>query len=177
MAAHGHAVGQPGHPHPEGAQEPGEIDRRGLPLCVRIGGHDDFLNAALCHTGDKLADAKVVRAHMVHGGEHAVEDVVQPVIFPGALHRHHVSGVGHHAHRGGVPPGTGADAAGAVPFGEILAHRAACNGTSCGEDCLSEGVRLLRGQIQHMEGQPLGGFGTDAGEAVEVLHQRLQSRG
>ena len=55
------------------------------------------------------------------GGEDPVEDVVLPPVLPGPLHGDDVLGVGHHAHLAAVPLLTGADGAGPLPLGEVLA--------------------------------------------------------
>ena len=114
---------------------------------------------------------------MIHRGENAVEDVIQPVILTGALHGDDVLGVGHHTDGTAVPAETGTQGARAVTFRQILTDRTACNGLLCLQNGLGEGLGLLFGEVQHVKSQPLGGFGADAGQTVEVLYQGLQGGG
>ena len=123
VAPHRHAVGQAGDLHPKGLEQPGEVHGGGLPLRVGIGGHDDLLDPAGGHPLYQGLDVQVIRPHVVHGGDHPVEHVVEPLVLPGPLHGHHLLRLGHHTDDGGVPLGAGADAAGAVHLPQNLQRR------------------------------------------------------
>ena len=120
---------------------------------------------------------QVVGSHVVHGGDDSVEHVVEPLVLPGALHGYYVLGVGHHADGGGVPPGTGADGAGTLALGQILAHRAAVDGGLGRLDGLRKRCRLVLRHRQHVEGQPLGRLDAHTGQLGKLLHQIFQSGG
>ena len=176
MAAHGDAVGKARHPHAEGLQQSGDVQRRGLALGVGVGGHDNLADAALCHPIQQGLDLKIVRPHVVHGGQHAVEHVVMAVELPAALDSQHVTGVGHHADDRLVPLGVGAHAAQAARR-QVAAHRAQRHAPLGLDNGVGEAFRLLHGQIQHVEGQTLGGFSADARQTGELLHQLFKGRG
>ena len=177
MAAHRDAVGQTGDLHPKGAQQPGKVHGGGLPLRVGIGGHDDLLDPAGGHPLYQGLDVQVIRPHVVHGGDHPVEHVVEPLVLPGPLHGHHVLRVGHHTDDGGVPLGAGEDGAGAVPLRQMLTHRTAVDGGLGGQNGLGKGGGVLLWEGEDVERQPLGGFDADAGQAGELLHQIFQCGG
>ena len=128
------------------------------PSVSGIGGHDDLLDPAGGHPLYQGLDVQVVRPHVVHGGDHPVEHVVEPVVLPGALHGHYVLWVGHHTDDGGVPLGAGADGAGAVPLRQILTHRTAVDG-GLGLDRMAwaKAAASSSGQGEDVERQPLGG--------------------
>ena len=157
MAAHGDAIGQPGHLDLKGLQKPGDIHGGSLPLRVRVGGHDDLGDAALGHAVQQGADVQIVGAHMVHGGQHAVEHVVAAAVLAAALDGDDVTGIGYHADGGVVPFGVGTD--GAQPAGgEVLAGGTKGDAALGVGDGIGEGLGLLGGQAQDVEGQTLGGF-------------------
>ena len=91
-----------------------------------------------------------------------MEHVVEAGVLPGALHGHHVLGVGHHADHRGVPLGILADGAQPLPLGEVLAHGAAVDGGFGADDGVGKGGGLLLRQGEDEEGQPLGGLAADA---------------
>ena len=113
---------------------------------------------------------QVVRPHPVHGGEDPVEDVVLPPVLPGPLHGDDVLGVGHHAHLAAVPLLTGADGAGPLPLGEVLADGTQGDGPFGLQDGLGKGLHLPLRQGEDEEGQPLGGLMPDARQAGKLLH-------
>ena len=106
-----------------------------------------------------------------------MEDVVLSHIFPAALHGYHILGVGHHADGARIPLGAGADGAGAVPLGEVLADGTAVDVGLGVHNGPGEGGGLLFGQGQHIKGQPLGGLDAHARQLGEVLHQIFKGRG
>ena len=99
---------------PKRLEQPGDVQCRGLTLSVRIGGHDDLSDAALGHAVQQGSDVQIVRAYVVHGGQHAVKHMVTAAVLPAALDGDHVPGVGHHADGGVVALLVGADGAQAV---------------------------------------------------------------
>ena len=147
MAAHRDAVGQPGDFDAELSEQPGQVHGGGFPLGVRVGGHNHLFHAAGGHPGDQFGDPQVIRPHVVHRGNYAVENVVQPMVFAGALHGDDVLGVRHHADQGVVPLGAGTEGAGAVPLSEVLADGAAGHRAFGVEDGGGKGLRLLVGQV------------------------------
>ena len=161
----------------KGLQQPGQIHGGGLALGVRVGGHDDLLNAPGGHPLHQGADVQVVRADVVHGGEHPVKNVVQPVVLPAALHGDHVFGIGDHADGGAVPFGAGADGAGAASLGEVLADGTAVDGGFGINDGPGESGGLFFRKGKDVESQALGGFDSDSGQLGEVLDQIFQRGG
>ena len=162
-------VGQAGDLHAEGLKQPGDIQGGGLALGVRVGGHDDLVDAALGHTVQQRLDVQVVGPHVVHGGQYAVEHVIAAAVLPAALDGDDIPGVGHHAYRGVVPLLIGAYRA-QPPSGEILAHRAQGDAALGIGNGVGEGLCLLRGQGQYVKGQPLGGLIAHARQTGELLH-------
>ena len=67
VAAHRDAVGQAGDLHLEGLQEPGEVHGGGLPLGVRVGGHDDLSDAALGHAVQQGSDVQIIIQRLCRG--------------------------------------------------------------------------------------------------------------
>ena len=106
-----------------------------------------------------------------------MEHVVHPLVLPGALHGHHVLGVGHHADDAAVPPGGGADGAGPLPLGQVLAHGAAGDGGLGLEDGVGKGPGRLLRLVQQIEGQALGALAAHAGQLGKLLHQIFQGGG
>ena len=116
---------------------------------------------------------QVVRPYMIHGGQYAVEDVVAAPVLPAPFDGDHVPGVGHHADGGVVPLGVGTDGAQA-PGGQILADGTQRHAALGIGDGVGKGLRLLGGQAQHMERQPLGGLVAHAGQLGKLFHQLFQ---
>ena len=176
MAAHGDAIGQPGHLDLKGLQKPGDIHGGSLPLRVRVGGHDDLLHTALSHPLQQWLDGDVIGTDVVHGTDDAVEHMIFSVKLPAPFHGRYIPGVCYYADHGAVPPVGGAD--GTQPSGsEITAHRAVGDGFLGGDDGIGKGLGLLLRKAQHIKGQPLGAFAADSRQAGELLYQRLQRRG
>ena len=89
---------------------------------------------------------------------------------------YHVSGLGHHTDQARIPLGIHADGA-LLPVRQILTHRAGLHAFLGVHDGLGEFLRLPHGEGQDIKRQPLGGFGTDAGELAELLCQPFQGHG
>ena len=60
LAANRNAVGKPGHLDLHRSQQTGNIHGRRFALRIRIGGHNDFLHAALRHTVQQGLDLQIV---------------------------------------------------------------------------------------------------------------------
>ena len=119
---------------------------------------------------------QIVGAHMVHGGQHAVEHVVAATVLAAALDGDDIPRVGYHADGGVVPLGVGTD--GAQPAGgEILADGTKGDAALGVGDGIGEGLGLLGGQAQDVEGQTLGGFVAHAGQLGKLFHQLFQRCG
>ena len=99
-----------------------------------------------------------------------MEHVVQAVVLPAALHRHHVLGVGHHAQGSSVPLGAGADGAGPLPFSQVLTDGTGVDVGLGVRDSLGEGGGFLLRQRQHIKRQTLGGLDAHPRQLGEVLH-------
>ena len=99
-----------------------------------------------------------------------MEHMVQAVVFPGALKGDDVFDVLHHADGGAVPLLIPADAAQPL-LGEVEAHRAGMDLLMGGKEGVGEFLGPLLWLIQHVEGQPLGGFSADARQPLKLLHQ------
>ena len=99
-----------------------------------------------------------------------MEHMVHSPVLPGALHGHHVLGVGHHAHQGMVPLGGGAQGALPLPVGEVLAHRAAADALFRVQQGGGEVPGGLLGLVQDVKSQPLGALAAHAGQLGELLH-------
>ena len=176
MAAHGDAIGQPGHLDLKGLQKPGDIHGGSLPLRVRVGGHDDLLHTALSHPLQQWLDGDVIGTDVVHGTDDAVEHMVFAVELPAPLHGRHVPWVRHHADHRVIPLGRGTDGA-QPPGGEIAAYGAIGDGAFGGNDGIRKRLSVLLRQAQYMKGQPLGGLSTDPRQTGKLFDQRLQRRG
>ena len=116
------------------------------PSVSGVGGHDDLLHAPGGHPLHQGFDMQVVGPHVVHGGDDPVEHVVEPLVLPGALHGHHVLGVGHHADGGGVPPWDWGRWGRGRPLGQVLAHGQQWMVDLAVQDGLGKGGRLLLGR-------------------------------
>ena len=93
-----------------------------------------------------------------------------------ALDGQYVAGIGHHADDRLVPLGVGADGA-QTTRRQVAAHGTQRHAPLGLDNGAGEVLRLLHGQVQHMEGQALGGFAADAGQAGKLLHQLFKGRG
>jgi len=102
--------------------------------------------------------------------------VVDAAELAAALDGEHVEGVLDDADRGGITAGVRADAAELALGDEVAAtarpYRAAQLGEGRGEP-----LHRLPGRDQAVEGEPLGGLGTDPGQASELRGQPLDRRG
>ena len=102
-----------------------------------------------------------------------MEHMIGAVIFPSTLDAEHVSRLGHHADGGFIPPVAGADGAD-LPFGQILAYRAAAHiGFRLGNG-VGKGFCLPVRQGQHMESKALGALSADPGQRRKFINQIFQ---
>ena len=112
---------------------------------------------------------QIVRAYVVHGGQHAVKHMVTAAVLPAALDGDHVPGVSHYADGGVVALLVGTDGTQAAG-GQVLTHGAEGHVALGVHDSVGKGLGLLLRQGQHIEGQSLGGFIAYARQAGELLH-------
>ena len=133
---------------------------------------EDLADAALCHAGQQLADADIVRADVIERRDHAVQHMVNAGKFPRPLHCDHVLRVGDHADDAVVAALVVTDRAD-VAIRQILAdgaemHRFFCLGQHGGK--LRD---LILRQAQEVKRQPLRRLAADAGELCKLLGQPL----
>src|SRR2546428_5544904 len=98
--------------------------------------------------------------------------MIAPAIPPRSLDRADIARFLDHAQQSRVAPGVAADRAG-VFIGEIAACRARHDPSADSPDGLRQTLRDLRGLLQQMEREPLGGLAPDAGELSELRHELL----
>ena len=115
-------------------------------------------------------DPDVVRANVIHGRQHAVQDVIDAVILAAALEREHIARLRHDADSTLVALRRGADGA-RLLIGEILADTAAVDvflGVHNGGCKLQ---RLLLREGQNMKRQPLRALAPDAGQRGKLVDE------
>ena len=169
MAPHGNTIGQTGHLYTERLEHTGQIHGRGLSLRVGICRHNDLLNLPLRHPVQEGFDIQVVGPHAIHWGEHPMEHMVGPVVFPGPLHGNDILGIGHHTDHAAISFLTGADGAQPLSFREVLTDGAEGNGPLGLQNRLSKLLHLILGQRQDKKRQALGSLMANAGQAGKLL--------
>ena len=83
VAAHRHAEGEAGDPHPPGLEQAGEVEGGRLPLDVGVGGEDDLLDPLQAR--EQAGDGQAVGADPAVRGEGPQQDVVEAVVLARAL--------------------------------------------------------------------------------------------
>ena len=128
------------------------------------------------HALEQLGDVQVLGIDPVDRRQRAAEHVVAAVELAGALDRDHVARLLDHADHGGLAALVLADPAGGLG-GEVEADLALADGLLDLADRVGERERLLLGDAQDVEGEPLGGALPDAGQAGELGDQAVDRRG
>ena len=105
-----------------------------------------------------------------------MQHMVEPVVLPGALHDHDVVGLLQHTDGGVVAVGIAADGA-ARAFGNVVAQLAELDGAAHRRDGSGELLGFFEGHAEKVKGDALGGFGADAGQAFQLVHQARHRRG
>ena len=104
------------------------------------------------------------------------QHVVAAVELAGLLDRDDVAGVLDHAQHRGVAPVVGADRA-QLALGHVEAALAEPDPRLRLGDGPGQPLGVLGGQLQEVEGDALGRLRPDAGQAAELVDQRLDRRG
>ncbi len=159
-----------------GLEEARDVQGGRLAFDSRIGGQDDFLDVrVLAQAGQQLLEPDLVGPDAVHGGNRAVQHMVQPLVLVDALDGRNVARVFNHADHVPVAGRRRADFAG-VGIGEVAADRAQRRAPGGFDDGLGKRLGFVFRQGKDMESKPLRGFGTDAREFSE-LGDKLCDRG
>jgi hypothetical protein len=94
--------------------------------------------------------------------------VIQPLVTPRALNGQDVERLLDNADRAVIAPFVRADHTW-IDVGGVLAGGAEADALFNLEDRIREGLRFVLAGAQKVVGKPLGTFGTDAGETVQLL--------
>ena len=122
---------------------------------------------AVVHPPEQLGDVEILGIDSVDRRQRAPEHVVAAVELAGALDRDHVARLLDHADGGPLAPFVLADAADRLRC-EVEAHLAVADGGLHLPDGLGEPERLLLGDAEDVEGEPLCRALADAGQAGEL---------
>ena len=116
---------------------------------------------------------QLVRPHLVHGGNHAAQNVVEAVVGARALYGLDVARLGHHADGRAVARAVRAHVAG-VPRGVREANGAEVHLLLNVQDCRGQAAGLLRVGLQQVICDALGGLGAHARQSAKLVQQALQ---
>ena len=72
---------------------PSNVHAGGFSVDGGVGGDDDFCRFTVPQSADEFLDFEHFWGHIVHGGQGAVDDMVDTVVFSDSFHGGHVSGV------------------------------------------------------------------------------------
>ena len=154
----------------------GQVERRRLAGRGRVGGDHDFAHAGpVRDPAEQLADVQVLGVDTVDRRQRSAEHVVAAVELARALDRDHVAGLLDHADRVGLAAVVLADAAGGLG-GEVEADLAVADGLLDLADRVGQRQRLLVGDAEDVECEPLGRTLPDAGQARELGDQAVDRR-
>ena len=131
-----------------------------------------LIAGAVVHPAEQLGDVEVLGVDAVDRRQRAAEHVVAAVELARALDRDHVARLLDHADRGGLAALVLADAAGGLG-GEVEADLALPDGLLDLADRVGQRERLLVGDAQDVEGEPLRRALPDAGQAGELGDQAV----
>lgn len=153
-----------------------EVEGGGFAFDAGADGHDDFACALLADAADEGLDIELFGADAVHGGDEAAEDVVFAAIFAGFFEGDDVAGVGDDADGCVVAVGGATDVADGVG-GEVEADAALAHFLFGVDQGFGEGFDFGFGAAEDVEGEALGGFWADAGQALELFDEAGEGRG
>ena len=120
----------------------------------------------------QLPDVDIIRADAFHGRQGAVQHMVQPVVFMGALDCRHIPRIPDDADLSVVAGRIGADGTG-VPGGIVAADTAEVDRLPPFPEGDGQAAHFLQRHGGNEIGQTLGGFDADAGQAVKLRRHRL----
>ena len=169
--------GEPGDAHPERLQPAGQVERRRLPLDVRIRGDEDFLDGrkggGLLDPGQEVGDVEVVRPDAAERREGAPEHVVPTAKLVRPFEDVHVERLLDDREEGGIARRVGADHAG-VFFRQGMADPARAGARAGLRDRGREGRRVeLRGGKEPVRDAP-GALRADARQLFERRHEAVE---
>ena len=170
VGAHRKPARKPGDHHVRRtfAQGVGQVERRGLAGRRRVRGDHDLADArAVVHAAEQLWHVQVLGIDAVDRRQRTAEHVIAALELPRALDRDHVARLLHHTDRGRLAPLVLADAAGGLG-GEVEADLALAHRGLHLTDGVGQPERLLIGDAEDVEGQPLRGALPDPGQASEL---------
>ncbi len=153
-----------------------EVEGGGFAFDAGADGHDDFNRALLADAADEGLDVELFGADAVHGGYEAAEDVIFAAIFAGFFQGDDVAGVGDDADGFVVPVGGATDVADGLG-GEVEADAALADFLFGVDQGFGEGFDFGLRAAEDMESEALGGFGADAGQALELFDEAGEGRG
>ena len=150
------------------AERVGEVEGGGLAGRGRVRRDHHLADAgAVVHAAEQLSHVKVLGIDAVDRRQRPAEHVIAAMELPGALDRDHVARLLDHADGGRLAPLVLADAA-AWTRGEVEADLAVADGRLDLPDRVGEPERLLLGDAEDVEREPLRGALADAGQASEL---------
>ena len=156
-----------------GVLEPvSDIDGRGIAVHGGVGGDDDLGDLLLPHPLHQLADAELVRADAVKGGDDAVQHMVAALKPDRALNRHEIPWRLHHAQDMPVAARACADRA------QLLLRVVEAPGAEAYlfpriDDALRELARMIQGAVDQKKGKPRGRLLADTRQPCKTRNQLL----
>ena len=126
------------------------------PLRVRVGGHDDLLDASGGHPLHQRFDVQVIGTHMAHGEITPWSTWYSPWYSRERSIAATSLGSATTQMVDWSRLGLAQMEQGAVSVCQVLTDRAAVDGRLGADDCLGKGVGLIIRHGQDIEGQPLG---------------------
>src|SRR5262249_7994792 len=118
---------------------------------------------------------QLVGPHAVERRNPAAENVVAPAVAAGPLDGPDVARLLDHAQKRPIPARIPANPA-PVRLGEVAARTAGRDLAADPANGVRQALRGLRGLLQQVEREPLGGLTPDAGELRELRHELLDGR-
>lgn len=169
--AYGQTECKAGYLYAQRFQQLGNVHSRSLAFNGGVGRHNDLVDAAFLYARQQLLYAYIVWRYAVKRGEQTVQDMVNALVFVGALECGNVLGCFDDAYCAVVAAVIIADGADVI-LCEIFAYGAVFYLGVCVDDSVGECLRLFIAHGHYKVCQPLGGFHTNSGELCKLLRQQ-----
>jgi hypothetical protein len=109
---------------PEGLQDPRQVERRGLSVCIKIGSEDYFaIRPDRFEPIEEGVEVEIIGADPVEGRKRSVEDVILPAVLSGSLNSEEIRRLFNDTNLTPVAPVIPTDAAG-IGVGKVPAGSA-----------------------------------------------------